>query len=86
MWGGSIYAEKAAKKVVTALYEAAGAAALYVDCPLERGLTETFTQSGNTSSWCRGGWKTPGARGWGSNQTIRDSSYNAETRRMTMNC
>jgi alkylation response protein AidB-like acyl-CoA dehydrogenase len=36
MWGGALHAAKAAKAVVTAMYEAAGASALYVDCPLER--------------------------------------------------
>jgi alkylation response protein AidB-like acyl-CoA dehydrogenase len=36
MWGGTLLAAKAAKAVVTAMYEAAGASALYVDCPLER--------------------------------------------------
>lgn len=36
MWGGALHAAKTAKAVVTAMYEAAGASALYVDCPLER--------------------------------------------------
>jgi alkylation response protein AidB-like acyl-CoA dehydrogenase len=36
MWGGALHAATAAKAVVTAMYEAAGASALYVDCPLER--------------------------------------------------
>ena len=36
MWGGTLHAAQAAKAVVTAMYEAAGASALYVDCPLER--------------------------------------------------
>jgi alkylation response protein AidB-like acyl-CoA dehydrogenase len=36
MWGGAVHAAIATKAVVTAMYEAAGASALYVDCPLER--------------------------------------------------
>ena len=35
MWRGALHATKAAKGVATAMYEAAGASALYVDCPIE---------------------------------------------------
>lgn len=36
MWGSIIHAARAAKAVVTSMYEAAGTAALYIDCPIER--------------------------------------------------
>jgi alkylation response protein AidB-like acyl-CoA dehydrogenase len=36
VWGGALQAAKTAKAVVTAMYEAAGTSALYVDCPIER--------------------------------------------------
>ena len=36
VWGGAHHAAKTAKAVVTAMYEAAGTSALYVDCPIER--------------------------------------------------
>ncbi len=36
VWSGSIHAARTAKAVVTQMYEAAGTAALYVDCPIER--------------------------------------------------
>jgi indole-3-acetate monooxygenase len=42
MWGSSLHAARAAKAVVTAMYEAAGAAALYVDCPLERAQRDIY--------------------------------------------
>jgi len=42
MWGGALHATKAAKAVVTAMYEAAGASALYVDCPLERAHRDIY--------------------------------------------
>ena len=35
-WGGAMHAAKTAKTVVTAMYEAAGTSALYIDCPIER--------------------------------------------------
>ncbi len=41
-WGGALHAAKAAKAVVTAMYEAAGASALYVDCPLERAHRDIY--------------------------------------------
>ena len=36
LWEAALHAAKAAKGTVTSMYEAAGASALYVDCPLER--------------------------------------------------
>jgi indole-3-acetate monooxygenase len=36
IWSGANHAAKAAKTIVTSMYEAAGAPALYQDCPLER--------------------------------------------------
>ena len=42
MWRGALHATKAAKAVVTAMYEAAGASALYVDCPIERAHRDIF--------------------------------------------
>ncbi len=36
VWGSAIHAAKTSKAVVTSVYEAAGTAALYVDCPIER--------------------------------------------------
>jgi hypothetical protein len=42
MWGAALHAMKAAKAVVTATYEAAGASALYVDCPLERAHRDIY--------------------------------------------
>jgi len=42
MWGAALHAMKAAKTVVTAMYEAAGASALYVDCPLERAHRDIY--------------------------------------------
>jgi alkylation response protein AidB-like acyl-CoA dehydrogenase len=36
VWSGANHAAKAAKAIVTSVYEAAGASALYQDCPLER--------------------------------------------------
>ncbi len=42
MWGGALHAAKAAKAVATAMYEAAGASALYVGCPLERAHRDIY--------------------------------------------
>lgn len=42
MWGAAIHAAKAAKAVVTAMYEAAGAAALYIDSPIERAHRDIY--------------------------------------------
>ena len=42
MWESSLHAAKAAKAVVTTIYEAAGAAALYIDCPLERAQRDSY--------------------------------------------
>ena len=36
LWEAALHAARAAKGTVTSMYEAAGASALYVDCPLER--------------------------------------------------
>src|SRR5919106_1465040 len=36
MWGSIVHTAQTAKKVVTSMYEAAGASALYIDCPIER--------------------------------------------------
>jgi alkylation response protein AidB-like acyl-CoA dehydrogenase len=36
MWGSTIHAARTAKTTVTSMYEAAGASALYIDCPIER--------------------------------------------------
>lgn len=36
VWGSVIHAARTSKTVVTSMYEAAGASALYVDCPIER--------------------------------------------------
>jgi indole-3-acetate monooxygenase len=36
VWGSIVYAARTAKTVVTSMYEAAGASALYIDCPIER--------------------------------------------------
>ena len=36
MYSGAVHVGKKAKAVVTAMYEAAGTSALYVDCPIER--------------------------------------------------
>jgi alkylation response protein AidB-like acyl-CoA dehydrogenase len=36
MWGSIVHAARSAKAVVTSMYEAAGASALYIDCPIER--------------------------------------------------
>jgi alkylation response protein AidB-like acyl-CoA dehydrogenase len=36
LWEAAIHTAKTTKRAVTAMYEAAGASALYVDCPLER--------------------------------------------------
>ncbi len=36
VWGGAVHTVKAAKAVVTSMYEAAGTSSLYVDCPIER--------------------------------------------------
>jgi alkylation response protein AidB-like acyl-CoA dehydrogenase len=35
-WGSIVHAARTAKTVVTSMYEAAGASALYIDCPIER--------------------------------------------------
>lgn len=36
VWGSLIHAARTAKTVVTSMYEASGATALYIDCPIER--------------------------------------------------
>jgi indole-3-acetate monooxygenase len=36
MWGSIVHAAQTAKTTVTAMYEAAGASALYIDCPIEQ--------------------------------------------------
>ena len=36
LWGSALHATRKTKAVVTAVYEAAGVSALYVDCPIER--------------------------------------------------
>jgi alkylation response protein AidB-like acyl-CoA dehydrogenase len=36
VWGSALHAARKTKAVVTAVYEAAGVSALYVDCPIER--------------------------------------------------
>jgi alkylation response protein AidB-like acyl-CoA dehydrogenase len=36
MWGSLVHAAQTAKKALTSMYEAAGASALYIDCPIER--------------------------------------------------
>jgi alkylation response protein AidB-like acyl-CoA dehydrogenase len=36
LWASSVHAAKIARPVVTAMFDAAGSTALYVDCPLER--------------------------------------------------
>lgn len=36
MWGSIVHAAQIAKTTVTSMYEAAGASALYIDCPIER--------------------------------------------------
>ena len=36
MWGSIVHTAQTAKTTVTSMYEAAGASALYIDCPIER--------------------------------------------------
>jgi indole-3-acetate monooxygenase len=36
LWRSAVFAARKSKSVATALYEAAGTPALYVDCPIER--------------------------------------------------
>jgi alkylation response protein AidB-like acyl-CoA dehydrogenase len=36
MWGSIVHTAQTAKTTVTAMYEAAGASALYIDCPIEQ--------------------------------------------------
>jgi len=36
LWGSALHVARKTKAVVTAVYEAAGVSALYVDCPIER--------------------------------------------------
>jgi indole-3-acetate monooxygenase len=36
MWGSNVHTARTAKTTVTSMYEAAGASALYIDCPIER--------------------------------------------------
>jgi alkylation response protein AidB-like acyl-CoA dehydrogenase len=36
VWGSILHTARTAKTVVTSMYEAAGASALYIDCPIER--------------------------------------------------
>jgi len=42
IWSAALHATKAAKGVVNAMFEAAGASAIYVDCPLERAHRDIF--------------------------------------------
>jgi alkylation response protein AidB-like acyl-CoA dehydrogenase len=36
MWGSNVHTARTARTTVTSMYEAAGASALYIDCPIER--------------------------------------------------
>lgn len=42
LWESGTHAARTAKSVVTTIYEAAGASALYIDCPIERAHRDIF--------------------------------------------
>jgi Acyl-CoA dehydrogenase, C-terminal domain len=51
VYGGTIHAAKTTKAVVTAMYEAAGTFALYVDCPHEGAHRDIRAVTQHTILW-----------------------------------